>query len=139
MGETTNLRADDYFSRGLVVIPLVRGDKRPMVSEWQKKSREELFAVFREHSGCNIGIRLDSLTVLDIEHARLWRLFFETEPRELASKTWVSRTGGGGYHVYFKGSTTPSKADGYAELRSGEKQFVVAPPQHTPPEIGISG
>jgi hypothetical protein len=80
----------------------------------------------------NIAIRLDELTVLDIEKHELWSLFFKEPPEVVSRNTWVCRTGGGGFHIYFRGETEPVKADGLAELRSSRKQYVVVPPSIHP-------
>jgi len=122
--------ADFYNSKGLVVIPLAPKSKRAVIDGWPTLSREELFA--RIGAENNIAIRLDGLTVLDIEDARLWELFFTAPVQEIARHTWVARTGGNGYHVYISKETRPFKVDSFAELRSGAGQYVVVPPSIHP-------
>jgi hypothetical protein len=127
-----------YNSLGLVIHPLEAKSKRAIVEEWQKKSREELleeiYNLLNNGKEINLGIRLDGLTVLDIERAELWSLFFTEAPEGVSEHTWVCRTGGGGYHVYFRGETDIKgyKADGLAELLSSSKHYVVAPPSIHP-------
>ena len=122
-----------YLSKGLTVLPLAPRGKNALVKDWPNRSREELINFFAKYNdNCNIAIRLDGLSVLDIERPELWGLFFEAPPEKIAEKTWVCRTGGGGYHVYFLGEIRPLRAEGFAELRSGLGQYVVAPPSIHP-------
>ncbi len=62
----------------------------------------------------------------------MWGLFFSASPEKIATRTWICRTGGGGFHIYFKGEVKPIKASGFAELRSGSSQYTVAPPSIHP-------
>ncbi|MEM0381069.1 MAG: bifunctional DNA primase/polymerase [Nitrososphaerota archaeon] len=124
--------AKRYYDAGLTPLPVAYKEKRALVEGWPRMSRQELYDMFSKYDGCNIGIRLDNLTIIDIERPELWGLFFNAPPEEVARNSWVARTGGGGYHVYFQGETKPVKADGFAEIRSGPKQYVVAPPSLHP-------
>jgi hypothetical protein len=127
-----------YIKNGLVIHPLEAKSKKAIVDEWQKKSREELldelYNFLNSEKEVNVGIRLDGLTVLDIERNELWWLFFNEAPEVVGQHTWVCRTGGDGYHVYIAGETDIKgfKADGLAELRSSHKHYVVAPPSIHP-------
>jgi len=121
-----------YFGQGLTVIPLRHRSKTPLVDSWTTLSPDELFNQLSSTRNINLGIRLDGLVVLDLEDAKIWDLFFTTSPQEIAKRTWVSRTGGGGYHVFMRGETKPFRVDGFAELRSGRGQYVVAPPSIHP-------
>lgn len=131
---------DFYRSRGLVLLPLRPRTKEALLKGWSKKGRdellEEIYKLSQNRTDFNLGIRLDGLTVLDIERPELWSVFFNAPPETIARKTWICGTGGGGYHVYMRGETRPVKADGFAELRSGPGQYVVVPPS-THPETGL--
>jgi archaellum biogenesis ATPase FlaH len=116
---------DFYVKLGLVVVPLLPRSKIAKVQGWTTLSSEELTQQLGPDD--NIGIRLDELTVLDIEKPELWSLFFKEPPEVIGQYTWICRTGGGGYHVYFRGETQPCKAEGLAELRSSNRQYVVVP------------
>jgi archaellum biogenesis ATPase FlaH len=112
--------------------------KEAYIDDWPTLSREALIdevnqAIARGRE-INLGIRLDGLTVLDIERPELWFLFFNEAAEVVSQYTWVCRTGGGGYHVYFRGETDIKgyKADGLAELLSSNKHYVVAPPSIHP-------
>jgi len=124
-----------YRSKGLVVLPLLPRSKQCIIENWQALKPEELQRYFSSDS--NLGIRLDGLTVLDIERPELWSVLTDLSIEEMSSKTWVQRSGGGGFHIFFRGGTTPFKVDGFAEIRSGNSQYiVVAPSIH--PETNIA-
>jgi hypothetical protein len=118
-----------YYERGLVVLPLVSGDKRCGINDWPTLDRETLFKMVDD--GCNIGLRLDDLVCLDIERPELWHVFIELSPEEFSSKTWVQRTGKG-LHVLFRGRAEPFRVDGFAEIRSGPHQYIVVAPSIHP-------
>jgi len=121
-----------YRSRGLVVLRVDFGTKKCHIKDWQKLPPEELEKMITE--GDNIGIRLDGLSVLDLERKELFRVFTEKSVEEIAKMTWVAETGKG-YHIYFRG-TLPGKgtirADELVEFRTGNDAYVVAPPSIHP-------
>jgi len=120
-----------YYGKGFVVLRLEPFTKECVIKDWQKLDREKLFGMIGD--GCNIGLRLDNLVVEDFEVPELWPAIHpDVSPEELARHTWVSRTGGGGFHVFVRGGTKPIKIDGWIELRSGSGQYVVAPPSIHP-------
>ena len=79
-----------YRSRGLVVLPVDFGTKKCHIDDWQKLPPEELEKMITENH--NIGIRLDGLTVLDLERKELIRVFAKGSAEEAAKKTWVAET-----------------------------------------------
>jgi len=121
-----------YRSRGLVVLPVKFGTKECHVANWPQLPPEELERIIDE--GDNIGIRLDGLSVLDLERKELIRVFAKGSAEEAAKKTWVAETGKG-YHIYFRG-TLPGKetkrVEGLVEFRTGNSAYVVAPPSLHP-------
>jgi hypothetical protein len=127
-----------YQSLGLVVNPLFPRTKKAYLDDWPTLPREALInegkQAIARWGEINLGIRLDGLTVLDIEKSELWFLFFTEPPEVVGQHTWVCRTGGGGFHVYFRGETETKgvKADELAELLSSHKHYVVAPPSIHP-------
>ena len=124
---------DIYRERGLVVLPLLPRSKRCVIENWQQLSPDDLAE--RMEPDSNIGIRLDGLIALDIEKPELWPALSSLPIEHVASRTWVQRTGRGGYHVLFRGEAKPFKVDGFMEIRSGSGQYiVVAPSIH--PETG---
>jgi hypothetical protein len=123
--------ASFYYERGLVVLRLEPLTKRCVVDDWQKLDRETLFKIVDDE--CNLGIRLDNLIVEDFEVPELWPAIHpDASPEELARHTWISRTGGGGLHVFAYGVAKPIKVEGWVELRSGSGQYVVVPPSIHP-------
>ena len=120
-----------YYERGLVVLRLEALTKECVIKGWQKLDRETLFGMLGD--GCNIGLRLDGVVVEDFEIPELWPAIHpDVSPEELARHTWVSRTGGGGFHVFARGRAKPIKIDDWIELRSGTGQYVAAPPSIHP-------
>ncbi|MEM2189703.1 MAG: AAA family ATPase [Nitrososphaerota archaeon] len=125
-----------YISRGLTpipltILPLERGGKAAVVSDWSNRSREDLFNCFGYLAEFNIGLRLDGLIAFDLERPELWDVFFRHPIEVVASSTWVQRTGKG-YHVLFRGEAKPFKVDGLAEIRSGRGQYIVVAPSIHP-------
>jgi hypothetical protein len=129
---------EKYQSLGLIINPLEAKSKKAYIDDWSTLPRESLineaYKALARGKEINLGIRLDGLMVLDIEAPELWWLFFNDAPEVISQYTWICRTGGGGYHVYFRGETETKgyKADGLAELRSSHKHYVVAPPSIHP-------
>ena len=108
---------------GSPVIPLV--DKKPLVTKWQLKTREELLASSMWPSANNYGIRLDGLTVIDVDDGdpddALKHLGIDTEP---TGRVKTLR----GYHLFFKGETASGRFEGNGtkgDILSGNTRFVV--------------
>ena len=90
--------AKTYIEKGLSVIPVAK-DKRPIISWKEFQSRratnDELIEWFLDTDN-NIGIvtgKISGITVIDVEKGgdiSIW------------PKTLMSKTGGGGYHLYYK-------------------------------------
>jgi hypothetical protein len=120
-----------YRSRGLVVLPVEFGTKRCHVDDWPQLPPEKLEKMITEDH--NIGIRLDGLSVLDLERRELIRVFAKGSAEEIAKHTWVAETGKG-YHIYFRG-TLPGKktkrVEELVEFRTG-RVYVTAPPSLHP-------
>jgi hypothetical protein len=120
-----------YYERGLIVLPLMPRDKRCVINDWPKLNRDTLFRMIDDE--CNLGLRLDNLVIEDFEIPELWPAIHpDVSPEELARHTWVSRTGGGGLHIFARGEAKPIRVEGWIELRSGSGQYVVAPPSIHP-------
>jgi predicted ATP-dependent serine protease len=100
------------------------------VENWQRLEPEKLLEYLNEDS--NIGIRLDSLVCVDIERPELWSVCTDLSVETMASKTWVQRTGGGGFHILFKGEAKPFKVNGFVEIRNGNSQYIVVSPSIHP-------
>jgi hypothetical protein len=106
--------------------------KKCYIDDWNELAPEELEKMITENH--NIGIRLDDLSVLDLERKELLRLFTKKSVEEIAKKTWVAETGKG-YHIYFRGTfpgKDPKRSDKLVEFKTGNGQYVVAPPSLHP-------
>jgi hypothetical protein len=97
-----------YYSLGLSVIPLQSGDKRPLLSSWQefqqrRATPEEIRVWWEKWPQANVGIvtgAVSGIIVLDVDGK-------EGEEALKANRlalpiTWAARTGGGGWHYFFK-------------------------------------
>jgi hypothetical protein len=116
-----------YLRAGVSVIPVGR-NKIPLVNwkEYQSKkaTEEEVKKWFELWPEANIGIvtgRISNLTVVDVEKGGDISIFPETE---------TVKTGGGGYHFYYKyreGYENKARILPLTDIR-GEGGYVVAPP-----------
>jgi archaellum biogenesis ATPase FlaH len=122
----------EYYRRlGLVVLPLLPRSKQCFVKNWQQLNPDELLQHFNSNSDSNIGIRLDGLVCIDVERPELWPVLTELSIEAMSRKTWIQRTGKG-YHILFRGQAKPLKVDGFAEIRSGNSQYIVVAPSIHP-------
>ena len=71
-GNTPNLQevrnaARLLIARGLVPLPILQGEKRPTLDSWQTAvvTDAQVDSLFKD--GCNIGLRLDTLTDIDLD------------------------------------------------------------------------
>jgi len=119
----------EYAQMGFSVIPIGK-DKKPLTSwkEWQSKRADEsrIKSWFTERTMANIGIvtgQISGIVVVDIEA--------DGNIDDLP-KTVVSRTGGGGWHFYYKyDPQRPVK--NYGRIRHltdirGDGGYIIAPP-----------
>lgn len=127
----------EYLKRGLSVIPIRRGDKKPLLESWKeyqerRATEEEIETWWKKWPEANIGIvtgKISGLIVLDIDGQEgLETIKAKNYP---LPPTWASRTGGGGFHYLYK---WPGKEIGNfarklpgIDLR-GDGGYVVAPP-----------
>ncbi len=133
-----------YLGRGWSVLPLRRGDKRPLI-QWETLQQQRaapamLAQWFARWPDANIGIvtgEISNLIVLDVDPkhggddslAELERRFGKLP------ETVEAQTGGGGRHLYFAhpGGLVPNRV-GLAQgidLR-GDGGYIVAPPSLHP-------
>ena len=47
------------------LIPIPRGRKGPVITNWQAMTPEQLAAEIKHQNGCNVGVRLDYYASLD--------------------------------------------------------------------------
>ncbi|MEM4602087.1 MAG: bifunctional DNA primase/polymerase, partial [Desulfurococcaceae archaeon] len=120
-----------YSSHGLVVIPLAKNEKTPIILKWDSKDADELknffFSKMKEGRGIdlNIGIRIEPpLFIIDLDDKRLAPLILDEVP-----PTWIVETRRG-IHVYLKTEDYYPKTNKRSRLIQllAEKCQVVAPP-----------
>jgi len=124
-----------YLKNDLIVLPIKAAGKAPPVYDsWPRLTREE---ILRRNASLawqnyNLALRLDDLVVADIERLEVYDAIFKQPIDEFAKVTWIQRTGGGGYHILFRGHAEPFKVDGFAEIRSGNGQYILVAPSIHP-------
>lgn len=115
-----------YLKKGKSIIPIGK-DKKPLIpwKEYQTRlaTEEEVTKWFTTWKDANLGIvtgKISNLTVVDVEKGG--------SVSDLPM-TLVARTGGGGWHYYYKFHDTPNMAR-FRELTDirSEGGYVVAPP-----------
>ena len=121
-------QATNYLSQGFSVIP-VGQDKKPLL-KWEefqqrKPAEEEIKKWAESYSNLNIGIvtgSISGIVVVDIEAGG--------SVADLPS-TVIVKTGGGGFHYYYKHPKTPVKnavrIRDKTDIR-GDGGYVIAPP-----------
>jgi len=136
-----------YVSLGFSIIPVQKGDKKPLV-EWKtyqirKPSQEEIDRWLNKYwrkGGANIGIVCGAvsgnLLVLDFDTAAAWNGFLEGwkahMAKDVCASTLVVKTGRG-HQVYVRVSETVKKQRPTVGFDlQGEASYVVAPPSLHP-------
>lgn len=125
--------AAQYVKNGFSVIPIMSGDKRPLI-KWKtyterKPTDTELMALFSGQD-YNIGIvtgPISGIVAVDIDDPKLYDSFIEKYPTEA-----VAHTPSGGYHLLYKytgddiGNSVSRLASGI-DVR-GRHGYIVAAP-----------
>lgn len=129
---------DTYLSYGWSILPVKPEEKRPYMTNWLQYNRiradsETVHNWFNHLSGAGVGLvtgRVSNIVVLDVES------YCKTPIEELIKKyptQMVSKTGSGGYHLFYQYPQNISKVsnrvgvfDG-ADIRA-DGGFIVLPP-----------
>lgn len=116
-----------YLSKGLSIIPVSR-DKKPLLA-WKefterKPTKTEVTKWFTENPKAGVAIvtgKISNLTVIDIEKDGI---------SDYLPSTLTVRTGGGGYHFYYRYTDKFKNAVRIKELTDirNDGGYVVAPP-----------
>lgn len=124
--------AKGYLLRDKLSIIPVGKDKRPLIQWKEFQTRlatiDEVERWWKDYPEAQIGIvtgKISNLTVVDVE--------FGGDPNFLPQDTMIVKTGGGGWHYYYKffeGVTNKARIRELVDIRS-EGGFVVAPPSQT--------
>lgn len=133
---------NDYVSSGWSILPVKPEEKRPYMTNWLQYTRtrakeETVNNWFRSLSGAGVGVitgKISNIIVLDIEN------YCKISIEELLKKyptQMYSKTGSGGYHLFYQypqGVTKVSNRVGLfdgADLRA-DGGFIVLPPTRHP-------
>jgi energy-coupling factor transporter ATP-binding protein EcfA2 len=128
--------AKKYIEAGFSVIPIAKGEKRPSIDWKEYQTRhatdKELDEWFTDNK-MNIGIvtgKISGITVVDID-AKSGGL--ETLKTLGLPITWTVKTGGGGWHYYYKYNEKVGQTAGIyqgIDIRNDGGQVVAPPSQH---------
>ena len=130
--------AIEYVDSGWSILPVKPEDKRPYMTNWlqynhTRASREMAVNWFKQLSGAGIGVvtgKISNMVVLDVES------YCPTPIEELLKMyptQMISRTGSGGYHLFYQYPQNVSKISNRvgifegADLRA-DGGFIVLPP-----------
>ena len=115
------------YLRHYSIIP-IGPDKRPLIEwkkyQYEKADEKQVREWFDKENPPNIGIvtgKISNITVVDVEKGGKWEHYPVTQ---------TSRTGGGGYHLYYKyaeGMGNKARIHELTDIR-GDGGYVVAPP-----------
>ena len=131
-------QALEYVNSGWSVLPVKPEEKRPYMTNWlqytrTKATQEVVENWFRHLSGAGVGVvtgRISNMVVLDVEN------WCKTPIEELLKKyptQMISKSGSGGYHLFYQFPTNVSKVSNRvgifegADLRA-DGGFIVLPP-----------
>ena len=130
--------AIEYVDSGWSILPVKPEDKRPYMTNWlqynhTRASKEMAVNWFKQLSGAGIGVvtgRISNMVVLDVES------YCPTPIEELLKMyptQMISRTGSGGYHLFYQYPQNVTKISNRvgifegADLRA-DGGFIVLPP-----------
>ena len=123
-----------YTLRGWSVIP-VGIDKRPLIPwesyQHQRATPEVIKDWYKKYPDAGVAVItgvISSIFVVDVDP----RHGGDLAPYGLLPATWVVRTGGGGWHFYFKGIQSCRTGIVPGVDIKGEGGYVVAPPSGHP-------
>lgn len=130
--------ANEYLDNGWSVLPVKPEEKRPYMTNWLQYNRSRVSRSMMENwftslSGAGIGIvtgKISNIVVLDVEN------YCKIPIDELLKKyptQMISRTGSGGYHLFYQYPTNVSHIGNRVGLFDGidlraDGGFIVLPP-----------
>lgn len=130
--------AREYVSQGWFVLPVRPDEKRPYMQNWlqymhERPSREQVDRWMSALTGAGVGVvtgKVSGMVVLDVEHDC-------PTPVEELLRRWptrlVSRTGSGGYHLFYSYPHGVGKISNRVRIFEGadlraDGGFIVLPP-----------
>lgn len=132
----------DYGDHGWSVLPVKPEEKRPYMQNWlqytkERASQQVLTEWFTHLSGAGVGVvtgKISGILVLDVENTC-------PQPIENILRKYptnmVSRTGSGGYHLFYQYPSNRGKVSNRVRLFDGidlraDGGFIVLPPTRHP-------
>lgn len=132
----------DYIDNGWSILPVKPDEKRPFMTNWlqyekTKASRDMVESWFSTLSGAGVGMvtgRISNVVVLDVES------YCPTPIEEILKKyptQLISRTGSGGYHLFYQYPQNVTKISNRVRIFEGadlraDGGFIVLPPTRHP-------
>jgi len=131
------INAQKYIKAGFSIVPINQGEKKPCI-EWKEyqtryPTQEEVDRWF-VNDKINFGIvtgKISGITVVDID---VKSGGLETLEKLGLPPTWIVKTGGGGWHYYYKYCAETGQTAGIyqgVDIRNDGGQVVAPPSLHT--------
>jgi len=133
---------DEYLSSGWSILPVKPEEKRPFMTNWLQYTKVRadnnmVYNWFRSLSNAGIGVvtgKISNIIVLDVES------YCKISLEELLNKyptQMYSKTGSGGYHLFYQYPQNVSKVSNRVGLFDGadlraDGGFIVLPPTRHP-------
>lgn len=135
---TITEQAIEYLNNGWSVLPVRPEEKRPYMTNWlqytkSRASKETVENWFNNLNNAGIGVvtgRVSNMVVLDVERDCPYDIqdLLKRYPTQM-----MSRTGSGGYHLFYQHPTNVSKVSNRVRIFDGadlraDGGFIVLPP-----------
>lgn len=126
----------EYAARGLYILPLTPGGKRPLIKGWREASATDSAVIrnwWKQYPRANIGIDTGKsrLVILDFDAAggkSGLQIYKKYHAAGTLPDTWRARSARGGIHEYYRGATgNRAGLYGCVDVRSSGG-LIVAPP-----------
>ena len=133
---------NEYLNSGWSILPVKPDEKRPYMTNWlqynkTRATRNQVENWFKNLSGAGVGVvtgKISNIIVLDIES------YCKTPIEEILKKyptKLISRSGSGGYHLFYQFPTGVSKVSNRVKIFDGadlraDGGFIVLPPTRHP-------
>ena len=132
------LKITQLLKNNFKLIPVVAGEKRPAIKDWQSKATADMQKIKQwlvQFSNMNAGVvtgRASNVFVVDVDLKSGGIETLEQLKQEgFVFKTFTVKTGGGGYHFYYRLPQDKEIKNATGILKGidirGEGGFVVAP------------